>query len=247
MNLTLTMPDADNLPLILEEADMEKIPGNLYLARALRLSDGSFHAVYSSPTTSMTTVQQGGKPRIFGREDLAERAALYELFDALNVSVGDSPGYVAKAERSEVGSGYIAIWSAPGFNPGMLRMRPSRVPMTFHTVEDAELAAMRHVLEVLNKPRMRAITYKPERYIKLTAAQFAEELRLAGVTPSFFAYMYGTSQRRVIEWIDGKEDVPHPARLLLALFQADPENIDTAEEVTKNSTEARQPAKQEVR
>lgn len=247
MNLTLTMPDADNLPIILEETDMEKIPANLYLARAVRLSDGNYHAVYSAPAMSVTTVLQDGRPRVFGREDLAERTALYELFAALNAGVGDSPGYVAKAERSDVGSGYISIWSAPGFNRGMLRMRPSRSPMMFHTAEDAELAAMRHVLEVLNKPRMRAITYKPERYIKLTSAQFAEELRLAGVSPSFFAYMYGTSQRRVIEWIDGKEDVPHPARLLLALFQADPENIDIAEEVTKGSTESRQPAKQEVR
>lgn len=155
--------------------------------------------------------------------------------------------YRAWTEPNAHGGGYVAFWGSPGLNPAVLR-DPDGNPSTFPTEAAGELAAWRRMAEVLNKPRSEARSGKPERYQKMSGPEFAGDLQDVGITPSFFAYLYGTSQARAINWIDNVpgEDVPHPARILLGLFKADPVNIDIAEAITARITTERQPRRQET-
>lgn len=241
MSLTALAPIADNLPEILEEADMERIPGNLYIARALRTASG-FQGIFAAPGQPPRAVADAStKPLVFSDESTAEKSALFSLLADLNsASMGD-PDYVARGEKADSGPGYIGLWAAPGMTPGIIR-EPDGRPSFFDNIDEAKAAAIKRIVDVLNKPRLHAgKTNKPERYTKLTAREFSEGLRLAGLTPSFFAFLYGTSQKRVLEWMDGSEDVPHPVRILLALFQDKMANVDIAQRVTEAVTEARQP------
>lgn len=153
-----------------------------------------------------------------------------------------NPIFRAWAEPNNRGPGFIALWIAPGLVADIVRP-DGKTPAIFNTEFEAELAGWRRMAEVLNGPRLRANKNqgRPERYQRLTGPEFAEELRAAGITPTFFAYLYATSQHRVLTWIDGSEDLPHPVRVLLALFQADEANVDVAENVTDKVTTERKP------
>lgn len=180
MSLTNTQPIADNLARLLSEEEMaERIPSNMFIARAVPTESGRFHALYS----------------------------------------------------------------APGFIPAIAADSDGR-PYEYLTAEEAEIGAMRTLYRILNKPRVNARRHadhgKPERYRKMTNVEFAVALRNANITPSYFAFLYGTSQTRVIGWIDGTDQVPHPARLLLGLFIDNDRNVDIAQQITNAVTEARQ-------
>lgn len=158
-----------------------------------------------------------------------------------------NPIYRAWAEPNNRGAGYVAVWIAPGLVADIVRP-DGKTPAVYSTEFEAELAGWRRMAEVLNGPRIRANKQqgKPERYVRLSGPELAEQLRAAGITPSFLAYLYATSQHRVLTWIDGAEDVPHPIRVLLALFRADATNIDIAENVTDKVTSERKPRRLET-
>lgn len=139
------------------------------------------------------------------------------------------------------------MYYAPGLIPGTVRDRAG-VATVFPTEKDARLAAAEAMIATLNAPRdYRDVRDggKPERYQKLSGAEFANLLQESGITLKLFAYIYGTSMKRAFWWLDGRNDkggeenVPHPARILLELFKADPKNIDIAEAVTDSVTEKR--------
>lgn len=158
-----------------------------------------------------------------------------------------NPIYKAWAEPNNRGPGFIAVWIAPGLVPDIVRP-DGKAPAIFDTEIEAEIAGWRRMAEVMNGPRIRANKNqgKPERYKRLSGPEFAEALRAAGITPTFLAYLYSTSAHRVLTWIDGAEDIPHPVRVLLALFQDDERNIDIAEKVTEAVTTERKPRRLET-
>lgn len=149
--------------------------------------------------------------------------------------------YIAKAMQLPSGK-WQAVFSAPGLVPEVSSSPDGRV-FEFNTEEEAERRAWQALLKVLNAPRRQARQSqgKPERYKKLTGPEFAVLLAQAGLTPTFFAYLYGTSQDRVLKWIDGVDDVPHPVRLLLTLFIDNSRNVDLAEKVTNDNTTSSRP------
>lgn len=151
------------------------------------------------------------------------------------------PSHVFIARAVPTSSGrFHALLSAPGLVPNTHKDKSGN-PQEFDTAEEAELVAMRALFAVLNKPRQMARKKQksPERYRKMTNVEFAVTLQNVGLTPTFFAFLYGTSQARVIQWIDGTDAVPHPARIFLAIFAADEKAIDIAEEVTEQVTTSR--------
>lgn len=77
---------------------------------------------------------------------------------------------------------------------------------------------------------------KPERYKKISGAVFADLLRQAEITVTYFAYLYGTSQKRLIAWMRGEEDVAHSAFILARIF-ADQQINDRAIAVAETATE----------
>ena len=137
---------------------------------------------------------------------------------------------------------FHALYSAPGLVPDIARAADGR-PYEYDTELEAEHGAAQFLYSLKNNIRRKAKRSKPERYAKITGPEFAALLARSTLTPTLFAYLYGTSQQRVLDWIDDADGVPHPARVLLELFIADEKNIDVAESVTDKVTTERSPRK----
>jgi hypothetical protein len=137
-----------------------------------------------------------------------------------------------------------AYWAFPGMVPAWVIEEADGLPLVFERQEDASLSAK---LALANALLARyATTDLPERYRHMAAADFAADLREAGITPTRFARVYGVSQSAVMAWINGvagrpgKSDrIPHSARVLLALFLAYPDAVEVAEQVTAENTTPR--------
>lgn len=151
------------------------------------------------------------------------------------IVLAPSKSYVAKAIPVE--GGYIAQFSAPGLIPRYVaRPHDPENPTVFPTIAEAEGAARVAVFGALNAPRKQHARGKNERYEKLSGPDFAVLLAESGLGLTFFAWLYGTSPDRVQSWIDGTDNAPHPARVMLEVFKAHPNAVDIAEEVTNAVT-----------
>jgi hypothetical protein len=65
----------------------------------------------------------------------------------------------------------------------------------------------------------------------MTGAELAQAMAELHLSPTDIATLYGTDQRRVMKWIDGLEDIPHPIRVILALLRL-PGNMEVAFDTT---------------
>lgn len=151
-----------------------------------------------------------------------------------------SKTYEIKATEVHPGE-FEASWAAPGL--AFLTLERNHNPLRFYTRERALLEAAIAMVAGLNAPRLATAGHKKqERFKKLEAAEFAVALHHAGITPSFLAYLIGTDPARVLKWLDGSESVPHPVRVLLALFtKYGDDAIDVAEASTDAVTTERKP------
>lgn len=149
-----------------------------------------------------------------------------------------SRSFVARA--IPVQGGFIAQFSAPGLIPHYVG-RDQDNPRVFATAKEAEDAARLTAIEVANKPRKTQRRGKDVRYEKLTGPDFAVLLAESGLSLTLFSYIYGTSVDRAQSWVDGLDNAPHPARVLLEIFKANPDMVDVAEDVTNAATTERKP------
>ncbi|TCU34084.1 hypothetical protein [Rhizobium azibense] len=152
--------------------------------------------------------------------------------------------YGAEAIENADGPGYIGVYRAPGLAPGLVRDPETNRLRIFSNEDSAVAAASKRLFDILNTPRLRTIgrSGKSERYQKLTSQELKILVSEVGITWTLLAYLYGTSERRLTDWMNGvnekgqEELAPHPVRVLLELFKADPKNIDIAETVTDSVT-----------
>jgi hypothetical protein len=159
------------------------------------------------------------------------------------------PTYGVDAIPNAGGDGFIAFYRMPGLAPGYIRDPGTNRVSIFETEDAAVAAGARRLFEVMNTPRVRAKANsgKREKYERLSGPEFAQLLQESGITLTFFAFLYGTTERRVLGWIDGVNEkgevdlAPHPARVMLELFKANQSNIDLAEQITDSVTTARTP------
>ena len=148
--------------------------------------------------------------------------------------------YGAEAIPNADGPGYVGLYRSPGLAPGFVRDPETKRLKVFDTEAEAIAAASLRLFDILNTPRLRTVgrSGKSEKYRKLTKQELAILMTEAGISWKFFSYLYGTSERRLTEWMNGvnekgtEEQAPHPVRVLLELFKANPKNIDIAEAVT---------------
>lgn len=154
---------------------------------------------------------------------------------------GDIPkiGYGAWSEITPGGQ-YTSNYKIAGLEPEQVKNRIGQ-PVTSSDPFMAELAAYRVMIDKMNGARKFAGEIgKPERYEKITGVHFSELISEAGITPTFFAELYNTTLKRVMDWIDGtKEQAPHPAYVLLTLMAKDKRNIDRAQKATDEVTSRR--------
>jgi DNA-binding transcriptional regulator YiaG len=131
---------------------------------------------------------------------------------------------IAKALWDRDRSAFVAQFSLPGLTPGLVSDNRGRV-CTYEKEIDAEHAALRVFFSTF-EARM-IDTRKPGVFERLAPGEFAALLAAAEVTPTFFAEMLGTSQSRVMQWLDGSADVPHWAHIIVRLLDVK-ENFNVA-------------------
>ena len=147
--------------------------------------------------------------------------------------------FVARAVPDAEG-GFNAMFAAPGLIPVRSTRFGDPRPLRFETEDEAVIEAMRALFALLNRPREKARHHEVKlgRPKRLTGAELALQMEELGMTRELLALIYGTSLNRILQWIDGVEDIPHPIRVLLALFRDNPDrNIDIAEAVTNEAIE----------
>ena len=154
--------------------------------------------------------------------------------------------YIAKALRLATG-GYLASFAFPGVPPRYVE-RDGK-PDIFESERDAEDAARECLFVALNSRPSEST--KRERYRLMSGIEFADAVRAAGITPTFFAYLWGTTTERFFQWVDGTPDKsgrvvspPHGVRLLLETWRRYPETIDLAEVLTEQNTSERSPRRE---
>lgn len=133
--------------------------------------------------------------------------------------------------------GYTASFQTPGFEPVEIR-HSDRTPIMFDTEDAAIAAAGERMCEILN---VRTRNRSAHGTIRMGGADLALALRSADVSPSQLARIFGTRTDRVLNWIDGVEDIPHSVRILLALLHT-PGAKELAMEITENVSIEREAA-----
>lgn len=119
--------------------------------------------------------------------------------------------YGVTARRTR--GGFVAEYQMPAMKP--VTVMADGEPALFHTYEEAKAAAADHMAENLNARTRSRVKHET---VRLGGAELAFTLRSADISPTQFARIFGTKQARVLDWIDGVEDIPHAVRILLALL-----------------------------
>ena len=140
--------------------------------------------------------------------------------------------YIARGVESEDGDGWIAEYGFPG---GYIRaVLDGADPVLFVTKDDAEIAAHRVLVASLNsRPR---INNRKEISRKLSGDEFAHELGLTDIFPGEWATMWGTKQDRVMQQIEGVQEVPFAARWILPVLRKFPGALEYAQKIVAENT-----------
>lgn len=120
---------------------------------------------------------------------------------------------LARPNRSG-GSGFTGVYMIPGKDEQVAREPDGRISI-FATEDEAIAAAGEEMCRAMNERTK--FSYR-HGYKRMGGAQFAVGLKELDISPATFAAFYGTAQRRVLQWIDGEEDIPHPVNLLLTVL-----------------------------
>lgn len=129
---------------------------------------------------------------------------------------------------------FAGQFALPGLVPDLARDGNGKVQL-FTVERDAEIAAMD---AVLNLYESRTIdTRKAGGYHRLTGAELATLLNDADITPTYFAELYGVPQHRVMKWLDGEQDIPHAAHVLIRLIAHSDENFELVQKITEECEE----------
>jgi len=150
--------------------------------------------------------------------------------------------YIANAIANP--GGFLAQYAFPGVVPRYVTSAGR--PLLFASSDEAEDAARVALFHALNnRPSQKG---PPERYRLMSGDDLARAVDAAGITPTFFAYLWGCGTERFFQWIDGTADrsgrvlrPPHAVRLLLETWRQFPATLDLAEQITEQVTSERKP------
>lgn len=130
------------------------------------------------------------------------------------------------------GGGYHGQFSLPGLVPDVVK-RDGK-PQLFETEVAAHGAA---AIALVGKLELRSTQSKRlHDYTRMTGAELGEAIVAASLKPADFARLYGVPVSRVMGWIDGVQEIPHSAHVLVKLL-ADRHNREEAVKITASSTQ----------
>jgi hypothetical protein len=66
----------------------------------------------------------------------------------------------------------------------------------------------------------------PNRFRRLTPDQLSEAMDCLKLSANELARLGGHQRRRVLQWLEGQEEVPHHIAVLLAMWFLVPETLD---------------------
>jgi hypothetical protein len=149
--------------------------------------------------------------------------------------VADKPASrpIAKALPYRKGPGFFGQFGLAGLVPDYVKGADGR-PRIFRTEREAEEGALRALFQLLVSRTID--TRKAGGYLRMTGAELGVALDAAQLTPTFFAELYGVPQARVMKWLDGEQDIPHSAHVLVRLL-VDEKNFKLAREITEQAQE----------
>lgn len=133
------------------------------------------------------------------------------------------------------GERFTGQFSLPGLIPDLVRGRDGNVQL-FDTEQQAYVAAMEAVIRLYDSRTID--TRKAGGYRRLTGAELAVLLDEVDITPTYFAEIVGVPQHRVMKWLDGEQDIPHSAHVLVKLMKLNDDNFRVAEEITEEYRES---------
>ena len=122
-------------------------------------------------------------------------------------------GVFAVPNRSGRG-GFVGQYAIPGKDLQQVR-DDNGIIIVFDTEDQAVAAAGEEMCKAMNGRTK--FSYR-HGYKRLGGAQLAVGLKELDISPATFAAFYGTAQRRVLQWLDGEEDIPHPVHLVLTIL-----------------------------
>ena len=120
--------------------------------------------------------------------------------------------YIARALPDGTG-GFYAEYGFPGGERRFVLQDGQ--PKWFERRGEASAEAGAALVGVLNS---RPYFVRPSHITRLPPADFAVRLARLRVTPNEFATIYGQPQKKVMDWIDGREPLPHAAHVLVELL-----------------------------
>lgn len=121
--------------------------------------------------------------------------------------------YKIEARTNRSGVGYVAAYFIPG-TPEHFARYPDGGIEVFGRQVDAEAAAGFHLCQTMNERSRFSYSHG---YRKMGGAELAVAIEKLGISPAQLAGIVGTRQTRVLDWIDGIQDIPHTVSLLMAL------------------------------
>lgn len=133
------------------------------------------------------------------------------------------------------GDRFTGQFSLPGLIPDLVRGRDGNIQF-FDTEQQAYVAAMEAVIRLYDSRTID--TRKAGGYRRLTGAELAVLLDDVDITPTYFAEIVGVPQHRVMKWLDGEQDIPHSAHVLVKLMKLNDDNFRVAEEITEEYRES---------
>lgn len=136
--------------------------------------------------------------------------------------------YGVRAEPSKGGGGFVGLYAIPGKDEQLARDDDGSVAV-FDQEDEAIAAAAEDMVAALNA---RQIASWKRNYRRMTGAELAVALAELELSPSEFATIDGTSQQRVMQWIDGEEDIPYHVTVLIALLRL-PDGVEMAWSTTE--------------
>lgn len=134
---------------------------------------------------------------------------------------------IAKAIPHPSGNGYAGQFALPGMVPRLVT--DAAGPIRYPDEKAAHFGAMCAGWAVYEA---RTLDKHPAKeYERMSAAELAQALVDAELTPTEFAELCGVPQARVMYWLDGTQEIPHSAHVLIDLLKWE-DNFTAARRIT---------------